>query len=72
MGKEKHKLVSRMPDGRLIYGAAAQQHIIKEDGGWDEHHKKFAKTVIDSVMDKMYEEQRKSVFTVINGYKKAE
>lgn len=38
-------LRARMPDGRWIYGAAAQQHKIKEDGGWDAHHQKFAEHV---------------------------
>lgn len=36
---------SKMSDGRIVYGAAAQQHIIKMDGGWDEHHRKFAEKV---------------------------
>lgn len=65
------KLVSRMPDGRLIYGAAAQQHIIKEDGGWDEHHKKFANEVINQVMDKMYKENNRKIFTVVDNRKNA-
>ena len=43
-------LSSKMPDGRTIYGAAAQQHIIKDNGGWEEHHSKFAKFVVDTVI----------------------
>lgn len=64
------KLSARMPDGRMIYGAAAQQHIIKEDGGWDEHHRKFASLVIDTVMKEYDKELNKKKFNVIKGKKK--
>ena len=53
------KLSTKMPDGRMIYGAAAQQHIIKENGGWDEHHRKFAERVIDTVMKEFTKENSK-------------
>ncbi len=29
-------------DGKKVCGAAAEQHIIKQNGGWDPHHEKFA------------------------------
>lgn len=38
-------------DGRRLFGAAAQQHIIKRDGGWDNHHKKFAMEVINDFVE---------------------
>ena len=52
-----------------IYGAAAQQHIIKEDGGWDEHHRKFAERVADIAMRELEKENRARNFTVIDGKK---
>ncbi|ERI98210.1 hypothetical protein HMPREF1547_00119 [Blautia sp. KLE 1732] len=58
-----------MPDGRTIYGAAAQQHIIKDDGGWDEHHRKFAERVADIAMRELEKENRARNFTVIDGKK---
>ena len=61
--------MSRLPDGRTIYGAAAQQHIIKEDGGWDEHHRKFAERVADIAMRELEKENRARNFTVIDGKK---
>lgn len=63
-------LQARMPDGRLISGAAAQQHIIKEDGGWDEHHRKFAQRVVDNVMREYNRELTHNAFQVIDGNKK--
>lgn len=33
--------------GKVVSGAAAQQMIIKHDGGWDEHHRKFAVKVAE-------------------------
>ena len=64
------KLSARMPDGRMIYGAAAQQHIIKEDGGWDEHHRKFAERVVTTVMQEYDKELSKKKFNVIKGKRK--
>ena len=61
------KLSTKMPDGRMIYGAAAQQHIIKENGGWDEHHWKFAERVIDTVMKEFTKENSKRKFSVVDG-----
>ena len=63
-------LSSKMPDGRRIYGAAAQQHIIKEDGGWDEHHRKFAERVVNTVMKEYNKELSKKNFNVIKGKRK--
>ena len=63
------RLSAKMPDGRTIYGAAAQQHIIKEDGGWDEHHRKFAVRVADIAMRELEKENRSRNFTVIDGKK---
>ena len=64
------KLSTRMPDGRMIYGAAAQQHIIKEDGGWDEHHRKFAERVANIAVREYNKDLIKENFTVVNGKKK--
>lgn len=63
------KLSTRMPDGRMVYGSAAQQHIIKEDGVWDEHHRKFAERVINNVMKKYDRELTKRNMTVVKGKK---
>lgn len=63
-------LSSKMPDGRTIYGAAAQQHIIKEDGGWDEHHRKFAERVADIAVREYNKDLSKQNFTVVKGKKK--
>ncbi len=63
-------LSSRMPDGRMIYGAAAQQHIIKEDGGWDEHHRKFAERVANIAVREYTKDLTKQNFSVIKGKKK--
>lgn len=46
-------LSAKMPDGRMVYGGAAQQHIIKEDGGWKEHHRKFAEYVANIAVEKI-------------------
>lgn len=64
------KLSAKMPDGRMIYGAAAQQHIIKEDGGWYEHHRKFTERVINTVIKEYQKELTKKAFTVVNGKRK--
>lgn len=64
------KLSTRMPDGRMIYGTAAQQHIIKEDGGWDEHHRKFAERVANIAVREYNKDLIKENFTVVNGKKK--
>lgn len=64
------KLSAKMPDGRIIYGAAAQQHIIKEDGGWNEHHRKFAERVADIAVKEYERENFAKTFSVINGNKK--
>ena len=68
------RLSAKMPDGRTIYGAAAQQHIIKEAQvprakGWDEHHRKFAERVADIAMRELEKENRARNFTVIDGKK---
>lgn len=63
------RLSAKTPDGRTIYGAAAQQHIIKDDGGWDEHHRKFAERVADIAMRELEKENRARNFTVIDGKK---
>lgn len=63
------KLTAKMPDGRTIYGAAAQQHIIKENGGWDEHHRKFAEIVIDNAMREFEKLNRKQNFRILKGKK---
>ncbi|MEC1177286.1 hypothetical protein P9B03_02215 [Metasolibacillus meyeri] len=36
----------RFVNGKWIYGAAAQQNIIKSNGGWNEHHKKIIQNAI--------------------------
>lgn len=36
----------RFVNGKWVYGAAAQQNIIKSNGGWDEHHKKVISNAI--------------------------
>ncbi|MFJ7979152.1 hypothetical protein ACIQ1D_02420 [Lysinibacillus xylanilyticus] len=33
--------------GKQVSGAAAQQMIIKHNGGWEEHHQKFAERVAE-------------------------
>lgn len=34
-------------DGKKwLYGAAAQQHIIRKNGGWDAHHEKFGSELL--------------------------
>lgn len=35
--------------GKYVSGAAAQQMFIKHNGGWDEHHQKFAEAVAKEV-----------------------
>lgn len=63
-------LSAKMSDGRMVYGAAAQQHIIKEDGGWDEHHRKFAKLVVDVAMREYDKKLSKKKFDLVKGKKK--
>ena len=63
-------LSSKMPDGSMIYGAAAQQHIMKEAGGWDEHHRKFAERVADIAVREYNKDLSKQNFTVVKGKKK--
>lgn len=66
-GDNMSKLSARMPDGRMIYGAAAQQHIIKEDGGWDEHHRKFAERVADIALKELNNDLCRKNFKVLRG-----
>ena len=63
------KLTAKMPDGRTVYGGAAQLHIIKDDGGWDEHHRKFAARVIDTVMKEYDKELAKRNLSILKGKK---
>lgn len=58
-------LSAKMPDGRMVYGGAAQQHIIKEDGGWKEHHRKFAEYVANIAVEKYDKELSKKNFNVV-------
>lgn len=62
-------LSTKMPDGRIIYGAAAQQHIIKEDGGWDAHHQKFAERVAKIAVREYGKDLTKESFKVVKGKK---
>lgn len=53
-----------------LFGAAAQQHIIKMDGGWDLHHRKFAERVVNTVMEEYNKELKKLKFSVLTGKKR--
>ncbi|PYE51442.1 hypothetical protein HUB98_05490 [Paenibacillus barcinonensis] len=33
-------------NGKWVHGGAAQQHIIKKNGGWDQHHEELIETAI--------------------------
>lgn len=33
-------------NGKWVYGAPAQQHIIKKNGGWDSHHQRIIENAI--------------------------
>lgn len=35
--------------GKQVSGAAAQQMIIKHDGGWEAHHQKFADAIVQEM-----------------------
>lgn len=50
----------RFVNGKWIYGAAAQQNIIKSNGGWDEHHKKIIQNAITEFAEKHVEELNKN------------
>lgn len=41
--------------GKRVSGAAAQQMIIKNNGGWDSHHLKYAESVANRVAQEMTE-----------------
>lgn len=56
---------SKMPDGRTVYGSAAQQHIIKMNGGWDEHHRKFAEKVADIALKEYSKELSKQSVSIV-------
>ncbi|MCH1619121.1 hypothetical protein M0P28_04765 [Streptococcus pasteurianus] len=53
-----------------LFGAAAQQHIIKMEGRCDLHHRKFAERVINTVMDEYNKELKKIKFFVLTGKKR--
>lgn len=50
-------------NGKNVYGAAAQQHIIKQNGGWDKFLSKIAKDSADeavsNVISKLQQEFKK-------------
>jgi hypothetical protein len=33
-------------NGKKVSGAAAQQHTIKQNGGWHPHHEKFGESIL--------------------------
>lgn len=41
--------------GKRVSGGAAQQMIIKNNGGWESHHMKFAESVAKQVAQEMTE-----------------
>lgn len=45
-------ILRRFVNGKWVYGAAAQQNIIKSNGGWDEHHKKIIRDAITEFAEK--------------------
>ena len=49
----------RYVNGKWVYGAAAQQNIIKSNGGWDEHNKKLILNAITEFAEKHVEELNK-------------
>ena len=54
----------------IIYGATAQQHIIKMDDRCDLHHRKFAERVVNTVMDEYNKELKKIKLFVLTGKKR--
>lgn len=44
-------------DGKKVYGAAAEQHIIKQNGGWDAHHEKFAEETQEIMFKELAKKQ---------------
>ncbi|HFJ9368466.1 MULTISPECIES: hypothetical protein [Bacillus cereus group] len=51
--------------GKWIAGAAAQQHIIRKNGGWEAHHEKFANRVTKIVLEEMESEYRKPKLRIV-------
>lgn len=51
--------------GKWISGGALQLHIIKEHGGWDQHHKKIIEEAYEIISARMENEvRRKSIYRV--------
>ena len=44
-------------DGKKVCGAAAEQHIIKQNGGWDPHHEKFAEETQEIMFKELAKKQ---------------
>jgi hypothetical protein len=50
-------------NGKRVSGAAAQQHAIKQNGGWQEHHEKFGESILKV---HKYLSQKNNVYAELN------